>query len=101
MSDAVYVERIAPDLEELMPRFFELSKVDIQKMRQAIAAEDMEALIRMGHTAKGTGAGYGFQGMSALGREIEDAAKAGELAEVERLVDRLRHYFETVVVEFA
>lgn len=100
VADDPIVERIDPDLEELMERFFINSKDDLVKMQEALAAKDFETLTRLGHTAKGTGYGYGFQGMGAIGANLEMAAKAADGAQSQTHVEHMAHYLENVKVEF-
>lgn len=100
MSDGLIIERIDADLEELMERFFDNSEKDLVKMRAALESDDMETLTRLGHTAKGTGYGYGFMGMGDIGLAMENAAKSGDRNEVEAMVERMAYYLENVQVEF-
>jgi len=100
MVDDPIVERIDPDLEELMERFFDSSKKDVEKMQSALDARDFATLIRLGHTAKGTGYGYGFRGMGDIGLELEDAAKARNEDDIRTQIKRMAHYLDTVKVEF-
>ena len=100
MSNYPIIERIHPDLEELLDRFFAVSRTDLDKMVSAMELRDFEELIRLGHTTKGTGSGYGFKGMGVIGREIELAASARDLSGVRAQVDNLARYLDTVQVEF-
>ena len=100
MADSPFIEQIDPDLEELMERFFSSSKEDLGKMQLALDARDFKTLIRLGHTAKGTGYGYGFRGMGDIGMELEDAAKAQSEVEVRTQIERMTYYLDNVKVEF-
>ena len=100
MSFKPVTERIEADLEPLMERFFNNSKKDVEAMRLALADGDMETLRRMGHTAKGTGYGYGMRGMGDLGLALETAAQDCDVAGCEDVIKRMAHYLDTVVVEF-
>lgn len=100
MADTPIVELIDPDLEELMDRFFANSRKDIVKMRAAYDAGDFKTLARLGHTAKGTGYGYGFSGMGDIGLQLEMAAKEERQAECEEQIEKMVQYIENVRVEF-
>jgi HPt (histidine-containing phosphotransfer) domain-containing protein len=100
MDDQPVIERIDPDLEELMERFFASSLEDVDIMRSALARGDYQTLVRLGHTAKGTGYGYGFRGMGDIGQALEKAARAGDRAQCHALVERMAYYLSTVQVEF-
>ncbi|MCJ2164167.1 MULTISPECIES: Hpt domain-containing protein [unclassified Pseudodesulfovibrio] len=94
------IERIDPDLGELLDRFFDVSHKDLEAMQGALAVLDFEELVRLGHTAKGTGSGYGFKGMGDIGHGIELAANARDLQAAKEQVEHLARYLDTVQVEF-
>ncbi|WP_319543644.1 Hpt domain-containing protein [uncultured Pseudodesulfovibrio sp.] len=100
MPDSPIVERIDPDLEELLPRFFEVSMKDLESMQTALGEGDFETLNRLGHTSRGTGCGYGFKGMGEIAHAIERAAKAGDVESGREHIQRLFQYFERVQVVF-
>lgn len=100
MADKPVVERIDPDLEVLMDRFFVNSKDDVQAMLSALETGDFATLTRLGHTAKGTGYGYGFRGMGDLGLAIENAAKGSDAELCRAEISRLAEYLNTVQVEY-
>lgn len=83
-----------------MERFFAGSNDDADKMQLALDKRDYEVLKRLGHTAKGTGHGYGFRGMGEIGLALEDAAKAEDKDECQSQIDRLKSYLAMVKVEF-
>jgi hypothetical protein len=101
MDDMPIIERIDPDLEELMERFFVSSHKEVDAMRAALTDRDFATLERLGHTAKGTGYGYGFCGMGDIGLELENAAKVMDEAQCRALIERMARYLTTVRVEFS
>jgi len=100
MPDYPIIEHIDPDLGELLDRFFEVSRQDVEAMWQAIAVGDFNELLRLGHTARGTGSGYGFKGMGVIGRGIEEAANDSDAQKAQAQVEELARYLETVQVKF-
>ena len=100
MADIPITERIDPDLEELMERFFSNSRGDLRKMQVALDAGDFETLARLGHTAKGTGYGYGFRGMGDIGLKLEQAARERDMAQSREQVEHMAHYLANVKVDF-
>lgn len=94
------VERVSEDLAGLMSAFLELSRADLETMRQALAREDHATLIRLGHSARGAGANYNMLGLCGLGREIEAAARLADARAVAGLLDRMDRYLDAVRVEF-
>lgn len=63
-------------LEALMPKFLANRGNELDALRAALAAEDFTELRTLAHRMKGVGASYGFERISALGAQIEAAAKA-------------------------
>lgn len=100
MSDSPVIELIDPDLKELLPRFFEVSMEDLEKMQVALKERDFETLNRLGHTTRGTGCGYGFKGMGEIARAIELAAKACDFEKGREQIGLLFQYLQCVQVEF-
>ena len=100
MPDFPLVEYIDSGLEDLLGRFFELSRMDLDTMRAAVDKKDFDTLIRLGHTVKGTGYGYGFTGMGELGGAIEQAALGRDLEALNSHMDRMDHYLSIVRIEF-
>ncbi|QGY40868.1 Hpt domain-containing protein [Pseudodesulfovibrio cashew] len=94
------VEMIDPALEQLMERFFDSSHKDVDQMRMFLEAEDYSGLARLGHTAKGTGYGYGFRGMGDIGCHLETAARNEDRQGCAEHISRMKHYLDNVKVEF-
>ncbi len=94
------VERIDPDLAGLVPRFLECSRRDAEMLGQALERGDLDTARRIGHSAKGAGAAYGFLGLRDLGRDLEEMAGRGDAAGVREILARLVDYLERVQVRF-
>ena len=75
---------IDPDLEELIPGYLQNRRNDIEAIQHSLSSNDFETIQRMGHTMKGSGSGYGFDFISAIGMNLEEGAK-------EQSVDRIRN----------
>ena len=54
----------------------------------------------MGHTLKGTAGGYGFDGLSAIGASIENAAKSSDPTAIAQCADEMETYLNTVQVVY-
>jgi HPt (histidine-containing phosphotransfer) domain-containing protein len=87
-QDAVTVT-VAKDLEDLIPTFMKNRNKELETLKTALGAGDMEQLRQLGHRMKGVGNSYGFEKVSLLGKEIEDGAKVKDLA---GLATRLTEY---------
>lgn len=94
------VERVSEDLAGLMPAFLDLSRADLDTMREALAARDYSSLIRLGHSARGAGANYNMLGLCELGREIEAAARKEDAHSLAALLNGMARYLDVVRVEY-
>lgn len=100
MSKEMIRVAVDPDLEALIPGFLDNRRKDLLSLRDALLRGDIQSLQSTGHSLKGVGGGYGFNGLSELGAEIEKAAKAGEIGGIGPVVDRLGDYLDRVEVVF-
>jgi HPt (histidine-containing phosphotransfer) domain-containing protein len=91
---------INSELEPIVPRFLELRHEDIKSIDGALEHGDFETITRMGHSMKGSGAGYGFDYISEIGVAIEKAAKENNTEDIRRWVDELSVYLEKVEVVY-
>jgi HPt (histidine-containing phosphotransfer) domain-containing protein len=82
---------LPPEILEMIPRYLENRRRDVGTIDAAVAKADAHTIQQIAHNLKGSGAGYGFPGLSALGREIESLAKEGacdRIAPLNRELDR-------------
>jgi PAS domain S-box-containing protein len=76
-------EAASDPIAALRPAFLGKRQVDLEKMRELLAARDFATIQKIGHNCKGTGTGYGFPEISQAGAAIEKAAKALDVAALE------------------
>ena len=88
---------VDPMILPLIPGFLEHRRADIRYAEAALGQENYEAIRQLGHTMKGSGGSYGFETISRVGRELEDAAGEengqkirGALAVLATYLDRVR-----------
>ncbi len=99
MSGEKIIVHIERGLEELIPMFFEESENEIQELGDAVKNKDLKTIKLLGHRIKGSSLSYGFEGMSDIGREIEEAVKADKsMEEIKVLVDKLIYYVRNVEI---
>jgi HPt (histidine-containing phosphotransfer) domain-containing protein len=91
-----FVVEVDPDLEELIPGFIQNRRLDIETIRRALTFSDYEKIRVLGHTMKGAGGGYGFDGISQIGKSLESAAKQGHDNIIENLLEDLNSYLDNV-----
>ena len=100
MTSQAIVVVVDRDLEDLIPGFLERRREDLDTLRNAAADRDIQTLRVTGHSMKGTGGGYGFDGLSEIGARIEAAAKAGDLDAMPEHLRALEDYLQRVEVRF-
>jgi|GEM_PF-3593974 PAS domain S-box-containing protein len=94
-EEVVYID---PDIEELIPEFLDNIRKNTDEIKELLANDDLEAIRVIGHSMKGSGGSYGFDEITRIGRAIEEAAKAGNKADIERLNEELIEYLSKVKV---
>jgi PAS domain S-box-containing protein len=70
-------ESLEPDeeLRQIIQEYYESLPGELENLSAALAASDYDLIRRIGHNLKGTGGAFGQQGVSVLGRQIENAAR--------------------------
>lgn len=89
---------VPPELEELIPRFMENMRQNLERMRQALQKNDLEIARMIGHDMKGVGKSYGFDEISRIGKELENAAIKKSVREVNGSLNLLADYIENVKI---
>lgn len=88
-------------LEALVPRFLDNRRLDVTALQGALSDEDFTTVQSIGHAMKGTGGGYGFHAISAIGRDVEEAAKVEDAISIQQLVEALEAYLDRVKIKYA
>ena len=100
MSDEKKIVIVDADLEELIPGFLKNRGNDVNTLKEALKANDIDTVQSTGHSLKGVGGGYGFDTLSDYGARIEAAAKANDTGALPTLVDDLEDYLNNIEVVF-
>ncbi len=98
--DEKCIVHIDEDLEEIVPNFLKNREKDIQSISRSLEAGDFETIRILGHGMKGSGSGYGFDGISRMGEEIEADAKEGNADAIGKRVRELSTYLDRVEVVY-
>jgi len=93
--------RIDKDLEDLIPGYLENRRKDIAAIAEALSGGDYEKIRVIGHGMKGSGGGYGFDGITAIGWGIEEAAKAHDGEKIRGGAAELDTYLKSVDITYA
>lgn len=92
--------KIPAGVEEAVPLFLEITRADLQNLADALLEADYSKIRFIGHDLKGAGGGYGFDGISAIGKLIEEAAKRSDGDEVSRQIVALTDYLDRIDVTY-
>lgn len=95
--DKVIIEA-DPDLEPLMTGFLRNRQYDITTIKAALVQNDFETVARTAHTMKGVGAGYGFDFITEVGDQLEQAAKASQAEPIAVYLRALEKFLEQVEI---
>lgn len=99
-SSSAIVVRVAQDLEELIPGYLCNRENDIKTLSDKCAQGDFESIRLLGHSIKGSGGSYGFDRITAIGSEIEQAARVMSAEGISRGIAELEDYIRKVRVVY-
>jgi HPt (histidine-containing phosphotransfer) domain-containing protein len=100
MTEGVYKVKVAKDLEDLIPTFLSNRNKELDALRAALAAADFEQLRQLGHRMRGVGNSYGFERVSDIGKHIEDGARSGDKAMLERHIAHYGDYLARIQIAY-
>lgn len=95
------VVEVDPMLRDLVPVYLANRRGDVELIKVALDRGDFGAIGRIGHNMLGSGSSFGFDGLTAIGGELERAAKAGKRMEIARLLHDLEDYLSHLDVRAA
>ena len=90
--------RTDAELEPLMPGFLANRQRDVQNIRAALANADFETISRLAHSMKGIGAAYGFDYITTVGGQLEQAAHLQQIEAISDYVFELADYLGRVEI---
>jgi HPt (histidine-containing phosphotransfer) domain-containing protein len=94
------VVTLSRDMEDLVPLFLSQRKIDLATLAAALPASDFQAIRKVGHGMTGAGASYGFDHLSHLGEQLEQAARAADAVTVGRLKREFESYMARLSVQY-
>ena len=83
-------------IPELVSTYLEETKALIQKLHEALSANQVEDFRRAAHSIKSSSASLGALEFSALAKELEFIGKAGDLSQAGDLLARLEEIWPKV-----
>ncbi len=100
MAEINYKAVVAKDLEDLIPVFMKNRTKEVDALRAALGAGDMEQLKQLGHRMKGVGNSYGFGPVSDFGKQIEDGARTSDTAGIDACIGSYADYLSRVEITY-
>ena len=91
---------IKSNIKDLIPNYLDNRQKDIERITEMLTSADFEEIRAIAHNMKGIGAPYGFQYITDVGLEMENAAKAGDADELSRLLDKYVTYLDELTVVY-
>jgi HPt (histidine-containing phosphotransfer) domain-containing protein len=92
------IVKVDPEIADLVPGFLKNREKDIENMESCLGTQNFEEIERLGHSMKGSGAGYGFDGISEIGKFIEMVAKEKDIEKIKKGIEELRDYLSRVEI---
>ena len=86
------------DFQKLIEMFIEGIAEKQQILNQSSVTDQKEEIQVLAHQLKGSGAGYGFEELSQLAAELEQACKVGDPIQIAQHKELLSHYLGRIVL---
>ena len=96
MSIEILVDEDFLDLAEM---YLEAKKKDIALYQTALENKDFKAIKDASHKMKGTGASYGFDYLTELGKNMEEASLNEEYDSLVQMVADLENHLGELVIK--
>ena len=100
MNQPTFTVVVRRDLAALVPQFLTNRRLELSALASALERSDFVVLKRVAHRMKGLGNSYGFNRITNLGMQIEDAAKAGKTAELKTRIAEYAEYLAKVDIRY-
>lgn len=98
-ADKIIIE-VDSDLEDLIPGFLERRQQDLQTLRDALNSADFARIGQLAHTLKGVGGGYGFDAITSISQQLQQAAENRSATEIEANLAELTDYLARIEVVY-
>jgi len=100
VADEYYSVCIDEEIQDLVPAYLEKRKDEQQRMLELLNGKNFEELRSLGHKVKGSGGGYGFQGLSLIGAKIEESSKAEDGEKLTALIELYADFLKRVKITY-
>jgi HPt (histidine-containing phosphotransfer) domain-containing protein len=101
MNDEIKITiLIDPELAELIPEYLENRRKDASTIEVALMQFDFGTIQALAHNMKGTGGGYGFDGITEIGALLEKAAIARDPNAIAQQLEQFRDYLRRIEIKY-
>lgn len=100
LDESLFKVFIDEEIKDLVPAYMEKRHTDLKNMKQLLEDGDFEELRNIGHKIKGSGGGYGFQGLTLIGAKIEAAAKEENKDMIAACLEMLDNFLQKVEINY-
>ena len=90
------MDLVPVDLHPLVPGFLDRREKEVAELFDLLKRNDFFSIKEVAHKLKGNGAGYGFQRISDIGREMESAASMQDVQRIKQSVEELKMITENL-----
>ena len=73
--------------DDLKARYLERRRKDVPTLEEAVRSSDFVVMERIGHQIKGNAVSFGYPELESIGRDMENAARDENLAELKKQFD--------------
>lgn len=94
------IVHIDPDLEAIIPGFLANRQRDLSTIDACMKQGDFGTIGLLGHRMKGDGGGYGFEQISTIGHNMEQAALKKDLITLQQQYEDLEDFLARVTVVY-
>ena len=95
MSDKIHLS-VEPALRELLPGFLANRRKDVEAISRALGSGNLDAIGVVGHNIRCFSRVYGFEQLTALGEEIQQAAEARSTLRIAHAQSQLADYLQRI-----
>jgi HPt (histidine-containing phosphotransfer) domain-containing protein len=92
--------RAEPKFADLIPVFLQNCRKNVIAMLDALDRVDFETVKFLGHQMRGSGGAFGFQAITDIGAELQQAAESADTDASRKWVGELSNYLDRVEIIF-
>jgi CheY-like chemotaxis protein/HPt (histidine-containing phosphotransfer) domain-containing protein len=85
-----------PEMAQLRVGYLDRRRAELSTLELAVREGDFAAIRKAGHNLKGTGAAYGYEEITEIGRSLETAGNDGNASAIEVLLEQIDWYIGIV-----